>query len=229
MSAVATDVRSALVERADPAQPFVTFLGEDGRVELSGASVANAAAKIANALANEFDLEPGATVGVHLPWHWQRVVWLLGVWSAGCSAVPGGGEECDLLVAGPQEATGLPGEVQVVSTHPFGMPFDAAAAAQFPPGVEDVTLAVRAQPDRQLYVADHSDRIALDGLTQAQLLDQGRTFACGRSTVRRLGVRQGHDQWWLPAVWPLVTEGSVVLIGVDDGVVQQSEGIEELI
>lgn len=229
MSARATDVRSALIHRADPAQPFVTHLGTDGRVELSGDSVANAAAKIANALANEFDLQPGASVGVHLPWHWQRVVWLLGVWSAGCTAVPGGGEECDLLVAGPHEATGLPGDVQVVSTHPFGMPFDAAAAAQFPPGVEDVTLVVRAQPDRQIFVSDHSDRIALDGLTQARLLEKGRALAEERRAVRRLGLRQGVDQWWLPAVWPLVTEGSVVLIGHDERGAQQTEGLDAVL
>lgn len=225
MSASGTDIRSALARRADPAQPFVTYLGADGRVELSGASVANAAAKIANALANEFELEPGASVGVHLPWHWQRVAWLLGVWCAGCTTVPGGGEECDLLIAGPQEAMGLPGNVQVVSTHPFGMPFDAAAAAQFPPGVEDVTLVVRAQPDRQLFVDDHSDRIALDGRTQAGLLHEGRTFAAGRRSVRRLGIRQGADQWWLPAIWPLVTAGSAVMVDERD---QESISAEQL-
>lgn len=216
MTERATDVRSSLAHRADPAQPFVTHLGPDGRVELSGASVGNAAAKIANALTSEFDLEPGSSIGLHLPWHWQRVVWLLGLWAAGCTAVPGGGEECDLLVAGPREAMGLPGEVHVVSTHPFGMPFDAAAAAQFPPGVQDVTLLVRAQPDRQLLVADQSDRIALDGLTQAQLLDKGRDFAAARSSVRRLGLRQGDAQWWLPAVWPLITEGSVIMFDERD-------------
>ena len=229
MSERASDVRSALALRADPAQPFVTYLGADGRVELSGASVANAAAKIANALASEFDLEPGASVGVHLPWHWQRVAWLLGIWTAGCTAVPGGGEECDLLVAGPQEARGLPGNVQVVSTHPFGMPFDAAAAAQFPPGVEDVTLVVRAQPDRQLFVEDHSARIAVDGRTQTELLQEGRIFAARRNAVRRLGLRQGPHQWWLPAIWPLVAAGSVVMVDERDQEAIAAEQLDEVL
>ncbi|MDA2988822.1 MAG: TIGR03089 family protein, partial [Actinomycetota bacterium] len=66
MSSASSDIRTALVSRSDPGQPFITHLGEVGRVELSGSSVANAAAKIANALASEFDLEPGDTVGVHL-------------------------------------------------------------------------------------------------------------------------------------------------------------------
>ncbi len=53
MSSTATDIRSAVCARTDPAQPYVTYLGSDGRMELSGASVINAAAKIANALTSE--------------------------------------------------------------------------------------------------------------------------------------------------------------------------------
>ncbi len=226
MSSVRTDIRSALHARREPGQPFVTHLGGDGRVELSGASVANAAAKIANALAHHFDLQPGDTVGLHLPWHWQRVTWLIGIWSAGCVAVPGGGEECELLIAGPTEAAGLPGTVQVVSTHPLGMPLDAAALAQLPPGVEDVTVVVRSQPDQQLIVEDHSKRIALDGLTQEELLERGRAFAAQMPGITRLGLDQGEHQWWLPAVWPLVTEGSIVLADAKSDDVLANEGID---
>jgi uncharacterized protein (TIGR03089 family) len=206
-----TDIRGALLAREDPAQPFVTYLGAEGRMELSGASVANAAAKIANALSGEFDLQAGDCVGVHIPWHWQRVTWLIGIWTAGCSVVPGGGEECDLIVAGPQEAAGLPGTVQVVSMHPFGMPLDQTAMAQLPPGIEDVTLAVRSQPDQQVFVDDHGSQLALDGLTQSALLAQGRDWAASLPDVTRLGIVPGPRQWSLPAIWPLVTRGSVVL------------------
>ena len=211
MSSSAADIRSALLRRNDLAQPFVTYLGPDGRIELSGASIANASAKIANALALEFDLEPGDRVGLHLPWHWQRVAWLIGIWSAGLVVVAGGGEECDFLVVGPKEAEGLPGSVQVVSMHPLGMPLDATAMAQLPPGLDDVTLAVRAQPDQQVMVDDHADQVALDDLTQRQLLDRARSFASGHAHIRRMGIRQGETQWWLPALWPLVTEGSIVI------------------
>jgi uncharacterized protein (TIGR03089 family) len=226
MSSAATDIRTALLSRPEPGQPFVTHLGEAGRVELSAASASNAAAKIANALVNEFDLEPGATVGLHLPWHWQRVTWLLGIWSAGCTAVPGGGEECDLLVAGPHEASGLPGSVQVVSIHPFGMPLDAATAAQLPPGVDDVTLAVRTQPDQQIFVADHSTAIALDGRTQERLLEGARTYAADLPGIHRLGITQGEHQWWLPALWPLVTPGSVVIADSSQRAALDGEGVD---
>lgn len=221
-----SDIRSALLSRRDPAQPFVTHLGPEGRMELSTASIANAAAKIANALGGEFDLQPGDSVGVHLPWHWQRVAWLLGIWSAGLVAVPGGGEECDLLVAGPQEATGLPGEVHVISTHPFGMPLDAATMAQLPPGAEDVTLLVRTQPDSQVFVADHSPDVALDGRTQSQLLDRGRDVAIRNPGISRVGLTQGPDQWWLPAIWPLVSDGSVVMTDIRDDETYQREHLD---
>ncbi len=227
MSPTITDIRTALVSRRDPGQPFITHLGVAGRVELSGASVANAAAKIANALVNEFDLQPGDTVGTHLPWHWQRVTWLLGIWSAGCTVVPGGGEECDLLIAGPEQAVGLPGSVQVISTHPFGMPLDAATVAQFPPGAEDVTLAVRMQPDQQMFVADHSAAVAVDGITQARLLDQAREFGRERTSASRLGVQQGENQWWLPALWPLVTDGSVVIADVSESAALDAEALDD--
>jgi uncharacterized protein (TIGR03089 family) len=229
MSSAPSDIRTALVARKDPGQPFITHLGEAGRVELSGASVANAAAKIANALANEFDLQPGDTVGVHLPWHWQRITWLLGIWSAGCTAAPGGGEECDLLVAGPNEAAGLPGAVQVVSIHPFGMPLDRAAVAQLPPGGEDVTLAVRTQPDQQIFIDEHSATLALDGFTQGALLDQGRAFARDYPDVRRLGISQGELQWWLPAIWPLVTDGSVVIADASQQASMDNEVLDALV
>jgi hypothetical protein len=137
--------------------------------------------------------------------------------------VPGGGEECDLLVAGPQEATGLPGEVQVISTHPFGMPLDAGTMAQLPPGAEDVTLLVRAQPDAQVLVADHSPDFALDGRTQTQLLERGRDLATQNPGISRVGLTQGPNQWWLPAIWPLVSDGSVVMTDVRDEETYQRE------
>ena len=109
------------------------------------------------------------------------------------------------------------------------MPLDAAAAAQLPPGVEDVTLAVRTQPDQQIFVADHSSERALDGLTQERLLDQGRVFAGTYPSVMRLGVTQAERQWWLPAIWPLVTDGSVVIADASQQPSMNNEALDALV
>ena len=103
---------------------------------------------------------------------------------------------------------------------------DAAALAQLPPGVEDVTVVVRSQPDQQLIVEDHSKRIALDDLSQQELIERGLAFAAGMPDVTRLGLHQGEHQWWLPAVWPLVTDGSIVMADSTFDDVLANEGID---
>ena len=83
-----TDVWSLLQRRRreSAGAPLVTFLdaGTGERTELSAVSVENAAAKIANALRDEYDLGPGAAIGLRLPLHWQRSAWCAGAWTAGC-------------------------------------------------------------------------------------------------------------------------------------------------
>ena len=150
--------------RTSPGLPLVTYLdttrGE--RTELSATSVENAAAKVANALRDEFELEPGAVVALHLPFHWQRSVWCAGIWTAGCIvAVDGDPGGADLIVAGPAEAGTLTGrtsgDIAVVSLHPLGLPTTGA----LPVGAFDVTLAVRQQPDGYLFEPPTAHRPAL--------------------------------------------------------------------
>lgn len=71
--------------RTDPSGPFLTFYDDatGERVELSLTTLANWVAKTANLLVDEFDLEPGESVGVALPPHWQTAVVLLAVGVAG--------------------------------------------------------------------------------------------------------------------------------------------------
>ena len=71
--------------RAAPATPLITYYDDaaGARVELSRATAANWAAKTANWLRDEWDIEPGAEIGVALPAHWQTVGVLLGVWWVG--------------------------------------------------------------------------------------------------------------------------------------------------
>ncbi len=74
----------ALLDRGSP-RPLITFYDDatGERIELSGVSTANWAAKAANLLRDECDLEPGARVAVLLPAHWQTAAALLAVWWCG--------------------------------------------------------------------------------------------------------------------------------------------------
>ena len=67
--------------RSDGGAPLVTSIDGSSRVELSAVTLANAAAKIANALRGELGLEPGDAVRVDLPLHWQLAAWQAGIWT----------------------------------------------------------------------------------------------------------------------------------------------------
>ncbi|PRW62654.1 TIGR03089 family protein [Actinopolyspora mortivallis] len=79
---------SPLLTRGAP-RPLITHYDEavGGRVELSRATVANWAAKTANWLTEELDVEPGTPVAVRLPAHWQTAGILLGAWWCGARVV----------------------------------------------------------------------------------------------------------------------------------------------
>ena len=204
----------------------MTFVdaARDERTELSAVSLENAAAKIANALRAEFELEPGALLGLHLPQHWQRAAWCAGAWTAGCVVVPDGPPaQMDLLVSSPERAESLAAEgrspaLAVVSMHPFGLPLSTDP----PAGAVDVTLAVRQQPDAYLFEppgpADAALRIEGRVMTQEQALDAAAELAARWGLVAGGRLLVGPDldalDAWLACVAvPLVADASVVLLG----------------
>jgi len=71
--------------RRDGARPFLTWYDDatGDRVELSVATTANWAAKIANYLVDEIDVQPGDDVTVDPTLHWTTAMVLLGAWCAG--------------------------------------------------------------------------------------------------------------------------------------------------
>ncbi|WP_033293270.1 TIGR03089 family protein [Amycolatopsis jejuensis] len=105
---------------AAPAKPLVTHYDDrvGSRVELSVATLANWAAKTANWLVDEFDVEPGDAVAVRLPAHWQTAGVLLGAWWCGAHVVaePDGAR---VVFTGPEEEVDAPA-VAVVSLDPMG-------------------------------------------------------------------------------------------------------------
>jgi acyl-coenzyme A synthetase/AMP-(fatty) acid ligase len=71
----------------DRARPFLTWYDDaaTARVELSVATAANWAAKVAGWLVEEHDIEPGDAVGLAGAAHWCTAVIALGAWTAGAA------------------------------------------------------------------------------------------------------------------------------------------------
>ena len=86
--------------RQDGARPFLTWYDDStgDRVELSVATTANWAAKIANHLVDELDLEPGDDMTVGSVLHWTTAVVLLGGWTAGAHVMFGGPATLDFAI-----------------------------------------------------------------------------------------------------------------------------------
>ena len=99
------DVLAQLL-RSDPARPRVTWYDDTPgptageRIELSAKVLANWVSKAANALQDEFDVEPGSTVRLALPPHWRALYWALAVWSVGgCVSVEATDDDADLTIS----------------------------------------------------------------------------------------------------------------------------------
>lgn len=216
----------------DAASPFVTDvdLATGERVELSVASAANGAAKAAHLL-TELAAELGAPprVAVRLPLHWQAVTFALGAWAAGAHLLtgPDAGRAgtADAVVLGPDEAVDppddLPDLVWATRLHPFGLPF--APPPTYP--VEDLTPALREQPD-----SPPPDRatpagvaVVVDGLasTTAQLLARAAELGDGLDQAARILTClpwTTTDGWVAGVVLPALGQRSVVLVrGLDRG------------
>jgi uncharacterized protein (TIGR03089 family) len=208
-------------KRSNPGSPLVTYVDAEHaeRVELSGASVENAAAKIANALRDEFDLDQGSTVRLRLPLHWQRTAWTAGVWTAGCTLILDDAVPADLEVMDERSAaTGAPWDhdVLAVSLHPFGLPIPTV----LPEGVLDVTIPVRSQPDAYLYDPPASSMLAMRTAERAWTQDD--VWSRASDLVLEWDITEGgrilvtDDRDPVDAViaaltLPLVCGGSVVL------------------
>lgn len=213
--------------RRRPGDPVVTYLdvtaGE--RTELSATSLANAASKIGNAIVDEFDLLPPARIALAMPAHWQFAAWCLGTWLAGCCVDLDFDVEPDALVTDDPSfpANSWPGlRPQVVSRHPFGLPI----AEALPDTHDDVTLAVRRQPDAYLHAPGTLSDLALQSRDDSW--DQAALVRAAEALADAWEVREGDrfliddhigrvDAALACAVIPLARDASVVIAhGADD-------------
>jgi uncharacterized protein (TIGR03089 family) len=188
--------------RRDSARPLLTWYDDalGARVELSVATAGNWAAKLANLLTDEYDVEPGIAVSVRLLTHWETAVVLLGAWTAGgCVVIDG---DADVSVG--LDGTGADIELRL---DPMGGDLARLAAAQpdiftpiVPPSRTSDALRIvgRTWTHEQLEAAAH------DGAVHHGLTDGSRVLSTlGYDTV------DGLDAGLLV---PLSAGASVVLV-----------------
>jgi uncharacterized protein (TIGR03089 family) len=164
---------------AAAARPLITYYDDatGERVELSGTTTANWAAKAANLLREECDIEPGTPVAVLLPAHWQTAAVLLAVWWCGGVVVTEPAEAewvlCDADRIDLALSTAPPGGVVALSLDAFGK-----GVPGLPTGVVDFATEVRLQGDEFAPwepVPDTAPAVA--GSTVAEVLDSARARA----------------------------------------------------
>lgn len=163
--------------RADPVGPRITYYDDatGERIELSGVTLANWAAKTANLLRDELGAGPASRVAILLPAHWQTAAVLFGVWWVGAEAVLDGAADLALCTAerlDEADGTGA-GEVAVLSLDPFGRP-----VSDLPIGVTDYATAVRVHGDQ--IVPERHPGPALAGRSAEEILAECQSSAASR-------------------------------------------------
>ncbi|MFC0439081.1 TIGR03089 family protein [Kutzneria buriramensis] len=164
-----------------PAKPLITHYDDalGSRIELSRATVANWAAKTANWLRDELDVEVGSPVSVALPSHWQTVGVLLGAWWCGAHVVA---DPEDALVAfiGPDGSAPGAESVAVVALDPLGRGFSGDAPGG---GLDYLTESRIFGDDFVAYDKVPDDAPAFHGSTVDALI----TLAADRAAALHIG------------------------------------------
>ena len=188
----------------EPGKPRLTQRFADGaRIELSGATLANAAAKAANLFAGDLGIGAGDIVDVRLGQHWQAAPVVLGAWWSGATVrltSPASAPLSEVVLTGPAGraclaeddiATRAP-TVLAVSEHPWGLPLGPAT----PAGSEDFAAMARVQPDAALQVDPPPAE-------SAWLVTQSQTLTGHALMVR---AAQYTHQWSVPVAATLATD-----------------------
>lgn len=200
--------------RADPVGPRITYYDDatGERIELSGVTLANWAAKTGNLLRDELGAGPGSRVAILLPAHWQTAAVLFGVWWIGAEAVLAGPADLALCTAqrldeADDAVSG--GEVAVLSLDPFGRP-----APDLPIGVTDYATAVRVHGDQ--IVPEPSPGPALGGRSVDEVLADCQSSAAARGLTSDDRVLSGAS-WSEPAE---LVDGLLAIMAVGGSLVQ---------
>jgi uncharacterized protein (TIGR03089 family) len=214
---VSDSVVALLLQRigTDPAHPFVTVLADEGRVELSAATIGNWIAKTAGLLSHDLLLDAGSVIDIDLPLGWQALAWQHAVWRAGM-VVGSGTSEAALYVR--DEAATLPDttvDCIRVGRHLLGLPIKPE-----PVDAIDWSSSARPMPDRYngptISAATPAFMRDNQVLTHNELLVYARDLAArwAVGSGARVLVDAGHspiDGLLGSALVPTVTHGSVLL------------------
>ncbi|MEC3978069.1 TIGR03089 family protein [Amycolatopsis sp. H20-H5] len=168
---------------ASPAKPLITHYDDalGSRVELSVATTVNWAAKTANWLVDEFDVETGDDVAVTLPAHWQTVGVLLGAWWCGAhvTTAPAGAR---VAFVGPDATSSEANATAVVSLDPMGRGLSTPP----PGGALDYLSEARLSGDQFSPLSPApGDTRALNESTVDEILAEARSRAA------KLGISPG--------------------------------------
>ncbi|TWP48334.1 TIGR03089 family protein [Lentzea tibetensis] len=182
-----TEILFGPLVAADPGRPLITHYDDAAvtRIELSRATVRNWAAKTANWLRDEHDVQPGDPVAVLLPAHWQTVGVLLGAWWCGAHVVTT--DVAAAVAVVPPGGSAAADVVAVASLHPMG------AGSGAPVDYND---------DVRVHGDDFSPWAALDGSAPAlDSSDVDSLVAAARTRAAALGI--GLDSRVMSTVeWP---------------------------
>lgn len=129
----------AHIIRTDSAAPRITCYDDvpgptaGERVELSARVLGNWVSKAANALQDEWDIEPGSVVHLAMRPHWRQLYWAWAVWSVGAVLDLDGRETADLVVTDDPAALPQDGPSVLVTRAALAR----SAGAVLPDGVMD--------------------------------------------------------------------------------------------
>ena len=209
---------AAMHRGGDRSQPFITWYEDTHghRVELSLATLLNGVAKCAGLLRDEYDIQPGDTVALHLPMHWQRAVWLGACWSVRAIAAPDYAGQAQLAIVGqgaPSSELAL--DVLEVDLSPLALP-----GRNHPDIFAPVSTPVLSDP--ALLLADGTVLDAGEVMSVSQVLADAWRLSTGGRLMAVDPVPDAHTGLATAAGWlaafavPLVVEGSVVIVADED-------------
>ncbi|MGV1004525.1 MAG: TIGR03089 family protein [Candidatus Nanopelagicales bacterium] len=231
--AVVPAILDLLAAYEQPGRPWATAYGSFGRAELSVTSLINAVSKAANFLVEGLGCQPGESLSVDLPAHWQLPVWTFAGLTVGMAVGAHRTADVAVRVTAAGAAAGPAGEQLVVALDAFGMPLPGGA----PTGRIDAAAEVRAHGDRWAGFAR-----AGGGVWRAEdLVDQPAALAEAALLARRYGLQEHgrllvaepagaiSDEELLMAtsLAPLSRMASLVVVaaGVDPAVIAAAEGV----